>query len=152
MDQRPIFRFLTEQIEVGRRCVLVTVLAVEGSAMRGPGAHMAVSEDGSFVGSLSGGCIEQAVVAEACDALRAGSGRVRSILTSGCHAGAVWTFISSRWPTRFSRANAWRRSRRGDPTRWQSGPMALNASRAGIRRRLTPMPARPASAISPVRG
>ncbi|HOA49212.1 MAG: hypothetical protein RL702_1124 [Pseudomonadota bacterium] len=76
MDQRPIFRFLTEQIEVGRRCVLVTVLAVEGSAMRGPGAHMAVSEDGSFVGSLSGGCIEQAVVAEACDALRAGAARI----------------------------------------------------------------------------
>jgi len=76
MDQRRIFRFLTERIAAGQRCVLVTVLAVEGSAMRGPGAHMAVAEDGGFVGSLSGGCIENAVVAEACEALRAGDARI----------------------------------------------------------------------------
>ena len=76
MDQRPIFRFLAEQIAAGQRCVLVTVLAVEGSAMRNPGAHMAVCEDGSFVGSLSGGCIENAVVAEACEALKAGAARI----------------------------------------------------------------------------
>lgn len=75
MDQRRIFRFLTEQIAAKRRCVLVTVLAVEGSAMRNPGAHMAVAEDGSFVGSLSGGCIENAVVAEAREALQAGAAR-----------------------------------------------------------------------------
>ena len=76
MDQRGIFRFLIEQIAAGQRCVLVTVLAVEGSAMRNPGAHMAVCEDGSFVGSLSGGCIENAVVAEACEALKAGAARI----------------------------------------------------------------------------
>lgn len=76
MDQCRIFRFLTEHIAAGQRCVLVTVLAVEGSAMRNPGAHMAVCEDGSFVGSLSGGCIENAVVAEACDALKAGAARI----------------------------------------------------------------------------
>jgi xanthine dehydrogenase accessory factor len=76
MDQRRIFRFLTERIAAGVPCVLVTVLAVEGSAMRNPGTHMAVAADGSFVGSLSGGCIENAVVAEALDALKAGAARV----------------------------------------------------------------------------
>ena len=76
MDQRRIFRFLTERIGAGQACVLVTVLAVEGSAMRNPGTHMAVCADGSFVGSLSGGCIENAVVAEACDALKAGVARI----------------------------------------------------------------------------
>lgn len=75
MDQRRIFAFLTDRIVAGRRCALVTVLAVDGSAMRGPGAHMAVCEDGSFAGSLSGGCIENAVVAEACAALAAGQSR-----------------------------------------------------------------------------
>ena len=44
--------------------------------MRGPGTHMGVCEDGAFVGSLSGGCIENAVVAEALDALSAGAVRV----------------------------------------------------------------------------
>lgn len=69
MDQRRIFAFLKDRIAAGQACALVTVLAVEGSAMRNPGTHMAVSEDGSFAGSLSGGCIENAVVAEACAAV-----------------------------------------------------------------------------------
>ncbi|MEM7690109.1 MAG: XdhC family protein [Pseudomonadota bacterium] len=54
-------------------CVLVTVCAVEGSSMRNPGTIMGVAQDGSFAGSLSGGCIENAVVAEALDALKAGA-------------------------------------------------------------------------------
>lgn len=44
--------------------------------MRNPGAHMAVSTDGSYVGSLSGGCIEKAVVTEALDGLKAGKSRI----------------------------------------------------------------------------
>ena len=44
--------------------------------MREPGAHMAVADDGSFVGSLSGGCIERAVVAEAVDAIAEATPRV----------------------------------------------------------------------------
>lgn len=76
MDQRRIFQFLAERIAAGQPCALVTVLAVQGSAMRNPGTHMAVAADGSFVGSLSGGCIENAVVAEACAALRAGAARI----------------------------------------------------------------------------
>ena len=76
MDQRRIFEFLAERMASGQRCVLVTVLVVEGSAMRNPGTHMAVCEDGSFVGSLSGGCIENAVVAEACETLDEGRARI----------------------------------------------------------------------------
>lgn len=44
--------------------------------MRNPGTIMGVAQDGSFEGSLSGGCIENAVVAEALDALKAGETRV----------------------------------------------------------------------------
>ncbi|QUL39284.1 XdhC family protein [Erythrobacter sp. JK5] len=55
---------------------MVTVGAVEGSSMRNPGTIMGVAEDGSFAGSLSGGCIEQAVVSEALDVLKEGSPRV----------------------------------------------------------------------------
>ncbi len=44
--------------------------------MRNPGAHMGVCEDGTFAGSLSGGCIENAVVAEALDALELSAARV----------------------------------------------------------------------------
>ncbi|NCZ93897.1 MAG: XdhC family protein, partial [Actinobacteria bacterium] len=38
---------------------------IEGSGPRDPGAAMAVNEDGDVIGSVSGGCVEGAVVAEA---------------------------------------------------------------------------------------
>ena len=44
--------------------------------MRNPGTIMGVAQDGSFEGSLSGGCIENAVVAEALEALKVGTTRV----------------------------------------------------------------------------
>ena len=76
MDNRRVFAFLDEQLDAGLNAVLVTVIAVDGSSMRGPGTHMGVSEDGRFAGSLSGGCIENAVVAEALDALANGKPRI----------------------------------------------------------------------------
>lgn len=76
MDNKEIFRFLSDALADGQRCVLVTVASVSGSSMRDPGAHMAVREDGRFTGSLSGGCIEAAVVAEAQSALTEGSPRM----------------------------------------------------------------------------
>ncbi|MDQ3542391.1 MAG: XdhC family protein [Actinomycetota bacterium] len=49
----------------GKRVALARVVDVEGSGPRGPGAAMAVSEDGDVTGSVSGGCVEGAVVSEA---------------------------------------------------------------------------------------
>jgi len=48
----------------GVRVALARVVDVEGSGPRGPGAAMAVSEHGEVVGSVSGGCVEGAVVTE----------------------------------------------------------------------------------------
>lgn len=76
MDNNAIFNFLADELRSGRPAILVTVIAVTGSSMRDPGAHMAVAADGRFAGSLSGGCIESAVVAEARDALSAGHARI----------------------------------------------------------------------------
>lgn len=76
MEQASVFEFLEECRLRGERSVLVTVCAVEGSSMRNPGTVMGVAADGSFAGSLSGGCIEQAVVAEALDALKADAPRM----------------------------------------------------------------------------
>lgn len=76
MDNRRVFAFLSDCLTAGASAVLVTVIAVKGSSMRGPGTHMGVRGDGRFEGSLSGGCIENAVVAEALDALKAGQARI----------------------------------------------------------------------------
>lgn len=53
---------------------LVTLTHADGGP-RGVGAHMAVLADGRWRGHLSGGCVEQAVAAEALDALAAGESR-----------------------------------------------------------------------------
>jgi xanthine dehydrogenase accessory factor len=60
----------------GRKTALVTVVGIEGPAPRPVGAQMAVAEDGRFIGYLSGGCLEQAVVLEAQSAIRDGRNRL----------------------------------------------------------------------------
>src|SRR3954454_17202691 len=48
-------------VEQGRDFAVATVVAVTGSAPRGPGAALAVDADGTAIGSVSGGCVEGAV-------------------------------------------------------------------------------------------
>jgi xanthine dehydrogenase accessory factor len=49
----------------GRRACIATLIATEGSAPRDPGATMAIAADGELCGSITGGCIEAALVDEA---------------------------------------------------------------------------------------
>lgn len=53
----------------GRRVALARVVATEGSSPRGPGAAMAVNDRGEVAGSVSGGCVEGAVVGAATEIL-----------------------------------------------------------------------------------
>ncbi|MCC6225179.1 MAG: XdhC family protein [Microthrixaceae bacterium] len=69
--------------------VLARVVDLEGSGPRTPGAAMAVSADGEVSGSVSGGCVEGAVVAEAMRIHEAGGGRLVSFGYSDDDAFAV---------------------------------------------------------------
>lgn len=60
----------------GRAVAVARVVRVDGSGPREPGAAMAVCGDGRIVGSVSGGCVEGAVVTEALEVLAAGDRRV----------------------------------------------------------------------------
>jgi len=62
--------------EVGLRVALATVVGVERSAPRGPGAMLAVNDRGEIAGSVSGGCVEGAVYEEARDAIATGRPRL----------------------------------------------------------------------------
>lgn len=53
----------------GKRVAIARVVDVEGSGPRDPGATMAVNEDGEVAGSVSGGCVEGAVLTEALSVL-----------------------------------------------------------------------------------
>jgi len=73
----------------GRRVALARVVGLEGSGPRDPGAAMAVSEDGEVAGSVSGGCVEGAVVTEALEVLAAGRPRLCTFGYSDDEAFAV---------------------------------------------------------------
>jgi xanthine/CO dehydrogenase XdhC/CoxF family maturation factor len=60
----------------GRRVALATVVDTWGSAPRPVGSHLVVAEDGDFLGSVSGGCVEGAVIAEAADVIDEGKPRL----------------------------------------------------------------------------
>jgi xanthine dehydrogenase accessory factor len=59
-----------------RRGVLATIIAVEGSAYRRPGAKMVIPEDGEGVGHITAGCLEEEVQRLASEVLAAGEPRV----------------------------------------------------------------------------
>jgi xanthine dehydrogenase accessory factor len=73
----------------GQRVALARVVDVEGSGPRAPGAAMAVNEAGEVAGSVSGGCVEGAVVAEALEVLRTGERKVVTFGYSDDEAFAV---------------------------------------------------------------
>lgn len=62
----------------GRAVALATVIETWGSAPRPVGSHLVIDENGNFDGSVSGGCVEGAVVAEAVDVIASGEARVLS--------------------------------------------------------------------------
>src|ERR671910_1359493 len=43
---------------VNRKAAIATVVKVQGSSYRSPGARMLITDDGKWVGSISGGCLE----------------------------------------------------------------------------------------------
>jgi xanthine dehydrogenase accessory factor len=63
--------------EEGRRAALATVVGIDGSAYRRPGAKLLVEEDGRTVGSISGGCLEGDVREIALEAMGDGQPRRR---------------------------------------------------------------------------
>lgn len=71
----------------GKPVALATVVKTWGSSPRPPGSHLGVSADGEMTGSVSGGCIEGAVVKEALDVL---NGSPAKVLEFGVSDEQAW--------------------------------------------------------------
>lgn len=75
-DQDDVLQVAETWRRDGRDVALATVVQTWGSAPRGVGSHLAIDGTGAFVGSVSGGCVEGAVIAEAMDIIETGGSRM----------------------------------------------------------------------------
>lgn len=75
--------------KAGRGAVLATVIQTWGSAPRPVGAYLVIAGNGAIEGSVSGGCVEGAVIVEALEALEVGAHRILEYGVADADAFAV---------------------------------------------------------------
>jgi xanthine dehydrogenase accessory factor len=74
----------------GERCALATVVSVEGSSYRRPGARMLVCESGIHTGTISAGCLESDVIEHAKRVLQTGAAKLVEYNTATTSDEEVW--------------------------------------------------------------
>ncbi|MDX3643761.1 XdhC/CoxI family protein [Streptomyces sp. MB09-02B] len=118
---------LSAWAEEGRDFAVATVVAVGGSAPRGPGAALAVDGEGTVIGSVSGGCVEGAVYELCGQALADGETVLRRFgysdedafavgLTCGGVIDILVTPVTARSPARAVLRAALSAAAEGEPT------------------------------------
>lgn len=81
----------------GEQLALATLVRAQGSSYRRPGARMLVCPDGTTVGSLSGGCLEEEVARRAFEVMQTGAPSLMTFdtrLRFGCH-GSIDVFVEA---------------------------------------------------------
>jgi xanthine dehydrogenase accessory factor len=72
---------------LGKKSVLVSVVALEGSSYRRPGVRMVINEEGDYVGAVSGGCVEKEIEFQAQSVFQNGKAKMMTYdgrLRVGC--------------------------------------------------------------------
>ena len=64
MFEHNIFARLTDWHAEGHKTGLATHIGIDGSSPRPIGAQIALTEDGRYIGNISSGCAEEAIIAE----------------------------------------------------------------------------------------
>lgn len=88
-ERTDILKTAADWQDAGRKVALATVVSTWGSAPRPAGSQLAVADNGDFVGSVSGGCVEGAVVAEAQQIMRSGAPKLLEFGVSNDEAWEV---------------------------------------------------------------
>jgi xanthine/CO dehydrogenase XdhC/CoxF family maturation factor len=71
-----LFQTLRAWKLLGKKAVFVSVVALEGSSYRRPGVRMVISDDGNYVGAVSGGCVEKEIERQAQSVFRSGKSKM----------------------------------------------------------------------------
>ncbi|MEA2563427.1 MAG: xanthine dehydrogenase accessory factor [Acidobacteriota bacterium] len=74
----------------GERCALATVVSVEGSSYRRPGARMLVCEAGTTTGTISAGCLESDIIEHAKRVIRTGAAKLVEYDTTSTSDEEAW--------------------------------------------------------------
>lgn len=82
-----ILNIALDWVQAGRPVALATVVETCGSSPRPVGSNLVIAADGSFEGSVSGGCVESAVVAAAKDVIASGGS---ALLEFGYSDAEAW--------------------------------------------------------------
>ncbi len=72
LGQDDVLQTAENWVDEGRSVALATVVETWGSAPRPVGSHLVIDAEGNFEGSVSGGCVEGAVIGEAVEAIETG--------------------------------------------------------------------------------
>jgi len=72
VSDHSILQQASDWLNEGRKLAIATVVETWGSAPQPIGSQLVIDADGNFVGSVSGGCVEGAVVTEAIDVIATG--------------------------------------------------------------------------------
>ncbi|MBA3963621.1 MAG: XdhC family protein [Chthoniobacterales bacterium] len=98
----------------GEPLALATLVRAHGSSYRRPGARMLIAVDGTFVGALSGGCLEEEVATRAQEVIATGGPTLLNFdtrLRYGCN-GAIEIFVERAAPDFIEGLGAAMRARR----------------------------------------
>ena len=68
-----ILEAASQWLDQGRKLAIATVVETWGSAPQPIGSQLVIDAEGNFIGSVSGGCVEGAVVSEAIDIIGTGT-------------------------------------------------------------------------------
>ena len=100
----------------GKEVAIATVMETWGSAPRPVGSHLIIDQDGNFHGSVSGGCVEGAVVSEAMDVIADGKARMLEFGVADETAWRVGLSCGGRIKVYVERVGRWSRSTSGNST------------------------------------
>ncbi|WP_296713248.1 XdhC/CoxI family protein [Rhodoblastus sp.] len=89
MTDREIIATALDWARRGKRVALATVVATWGSSPRATGSRLAVDQDGRFIGSVSGGCVEGEILATAEEVIASGRPALREFGVSNERAWSV---------------------------------------------------------------
>ena len=75
-EDQTILETASDWLAQGKRVAVGTVVQTWGSAPQPVGSQVVIDQEGNFVGSVSGGCIEGAVITEALDVMETGKAQL----------------------------------------------------------------------------